>query len=240
MPKDGRTVSRVTATLAAAVLGITGVVALGTAMASQDPAPPTAPATLAGGGQPRASAARPSEDRPQRRPEDRTTPSLALAESRPVRLEIKSIGVSAGFVDLGVADDGTLEVPEEGASVGWFTGGHTPGASGVAVVAGHVTWDDAPSVFFELGDLRPYDRVRVRRADGSTAIFAVQRIARFPKTDFPSKAVYSPVDRPVLRLITCGGTFDESTGHYVDNVIVWAKLVGVSQAEQQPAIAGTS
>ena len=238
MPKDGRTVSRFIATLAAAVLGITGVVALGTAMASQDPAPPTAPAATSGDReQLQASAGQSSEDdsrQPERTRtaprEDGIAPSLGLAESRPVRLEIDAIGVSAGFVDLGVANDGTLEVPEDGARVGWFTGGHTPGASGVAVIAGHVTWDDAPSVFFRLGDLRPDDRVRVTRADGSTAIFAVQRIARFPKTQFPTEAVYSPVDRPVLRLITCGGTFDEATGHYVDNVIVWAKLIGTRQA----------
>jgi len=27
----------------------------------------------------------------------------------------------------------------------------------------------------------------------------------------------------VLRLITCGGGFDRSTGHYRDNVIVYAR-----------------
>jgi hypothetical protein len=30
---------------------------------------------------------------------------------------------------------------------------------------------------------------------------------------------------PSLRLITCGGPFDQATGHYTDNIIVYAHLV---------------
>jgi hypothetical protein len=30
----------------------------------------------------------------------------------------------------------------------------------------------------------------------------------------------------MLRLVTCGGAFDRSTGHYTDNVIVFASLGG--------------
>ena len=29
---------------------------------------------------------------------------------------------------------------------------------------------------------------------------------------------------PKLALVTCGGPFDAATGHYLDNVIVWATL----------------
>ena len=211
---------RLMATVIAAVLGITGVVALGLALVAQDPAPPAAPV---GGVQARHSAPRTPAPSTAPSPEPRAT--LALDESAPVRIWIEKIGVSAGFVDLGVAPDGTLEVPTDPAKVGWFTGGHTPGASGVAVVAGHVTWDQEPSVFFLLGDLRPGDRLRVQRADGSTAVFAVQRVASFPKTSFPSRAVYQPVDRPVLRLITCGGAYDTTNHRYLDNTIVWARMV---------------
>ncbi|GEM_PF-5169658 len=31
-----------------------------------------------------------------------------------------------------------------------------------------------------------------------------------------------------LRLVTCGGAFDSSTGHFVDNVIVFATLVSIT------------
>lgn len=41
---------------------------------------------------------------------------------------------------------------------------------------------------------------------------------------FPTKEVYGETRNPSLRLITCGGEFDHSSGHYVDNVIVFAHL----------------
>jgi hypothetical protein len=44
------------------------------------------------------------------------------------------------------------------------------------------------------------------------------------KTRFPTSAVYGPVPNSQLRLITCGGTFDQATGHYLSNVIVFATL----------------
>jgi hypothetical protein len=42
---------------------------------------------------------------------------------------------------------------------------------------------------------------------------------------FPAASVYGRAGYPSLRLITCGGPFDQATGHYVDNIIVYAHLV---------------
>jgi hypothetical protein len=36
--------------------------------------------------------------------------------------------------------------------------------------------------------------------------------------------VYGNTPDPQLRLITCGGAFDSTTGHYLDNLIVYANL----------------
>jgi len=47
---------------------------------------------------------------------------------------------------------------------------------------------------------------------------------RVAKNKFPTAEVYGPVPGPVLRLITCGGTIDPATGHYRDNVIVYASV----------------
>jgi sortase (surface protein transpeptidase) len=80
-------------------------------------------------------------------------------------------------------------------------------------------------VFFRLRLLRPGDRVYVRRADGSLAVFEVTAVHSYLKTRFPTAAVYGPVPDAELRLITCGGTFDYATGHYLSNVIVYAALV---------------
>ena len=68
--------------------------------------------------------------------------------------------------------------------------------------------------------------MKVTRRDGTVAIFEVTGVRRYPKTAFPTKLVYGNTKDAALRLITCGGAFDSSTGHYVDNIVVFASLVG--------------
>jgi hypothetical protein len=95
------------------------------------------------------------------------------------------------------------------------------------VLLGHVdSAADGPAVFFRLGALRPGDPVSVRRADGTTVVFAVDRVAAYPKPAFPTRAVYGAVDHPGLRLVTCGGSFDHARGSYRGTVVVYATLTG--------------
>jgi hypothetical protein len=56
------------------------------------------------------------------------------------------------------------------------------------------------------------------------ATFLVTKVERYAKDRFPSAAVYGPIDHAGLRLITCGGDFDSSSGHYRDNIVVYAAL----------------
>ena len=93
------------------------------------------------------------------------------------------------------------------------------------MIAGHVTWAQEPAVFFDLGGLRPGERVHVRRADGRTAIFAITKIKQYAKDEFPTAKVYRPVNRPVLRLITCGGQYDPDSDSYDANVVAFGTLV---------------
>jgi sortase (surface protein transpeptidase) len=129
--------------------------------------------------------------------------------------------------DLGLERNGAMEVPADPAKAGWFSRGATPGALGPAVIAGHVTWNGAPSVFHRLGALRRGDQVYVTRKDRRTAVFTVNRVDQFSKSRFPSEAVYGAIDHAGLRLITCGGTYDAARNTYMDNVIVFAKLTAV-------------
>jgi hypothetical protein len=155
------------------------------------------------------------------------TKGLVLPESDPVAISIPRIGVQSRLVELGLDADGAMEVPQDPARAGWFTGGPAPGALGPAVIAGHVTWNGAREVFYRLGTLRRGDQVTVSRKDGKTAVFTVSRVARFSKSRFPSRAVYGPIDHAGLRLITCGGTYDAVRHSYLDNVVVFAKLEAV-------------
>jgi hypothetical protein len=147
------------------------------------------------------------------------------AVAAPVRLRIPVIGVRTSLERLGRADDGTVEVPRRWERAGWYTGGFRPGQPGPAVVLGHVDSKSGPAVFYDLRRLRPGALVHVDRADGTTATFRVTRVEQYRKTRFPSDLVYFPTLEPSLRLVTCGGTFDASTGHYRDNVIALATAV---------------
>jgi hypothetical protein len=152
-------------------------------------------------------------------------PLPAMAASRPVRVRIPAVGVDSGLMDLGLQADGTLEVPPAGFPAGWFTDAPTPGEVGPAVIAGHVDWAGAPGVFAELRDVVVGDEVLVGRADGRTAVFRVTQVGRFAKDAFPTAAVYGDLDHPGLRVITCGGEFDEAAQSYRDNTVVFADLV---------------
>jgi hypothetical protein len=154
-------------------------------------------------------------------------PVAALARSTPVGLVVPAIGVRTGpLLELGIDAAGALEVPPDATTAGWFTLGPTPGAPGPAVIAAHVDYAGVPGVFFRLRDLRPGAEVSVRRADGTEAVFSTYRVDRYDKSAFPTERVYGDTDGPELRLITCGGAFDDATGQYRDNVVAYARLVG--------------
>ena len=198
-------------------LALSGSTLIAVAMTEGGTPPP--PAAVAGSVDPPSS------------PRVNTSSTIApqtLPRSKPVALDIPSIGVHSSLLSLGVNDDGTIEVPS-GASyddAGWYKFSPTPGSLGPAIILGHVdSGARGASVFFELGHLRPGDRVMVTRLDRSIAVFEITGVRRYAKVRFPTQLVYGNTDHAALRLITCGGSFDFSTGHYVDNVVVFASLV---------------
>lgn len=142
----------------------------------------------------------------------------------PEFIDLPAIDKTSSLVQLGLNPDGSLEVPVDFGQAGWYSGGPAPGEKGPAVIAGHVDSYRGPAVFADLNKLKPGDSVRIARVDGTKVRFRVTRIDRYPKDYFPTDQVYGPTDKPELRLITCGGTFDASTGSYRDNTVVYAEL----------------
>jgi sortase (surface protein transpeptidase) len=144
----------------------------------------------------------------------------------PVKLTVPALGVQDPIIHLGLQANGSLQVPPPTAKVvGWYTGSPRPGGVGGSVIAGHVDSYQGAGPFYWLRDLKPGDKVYVTRADGTIAVFSVTRVQEYPKAAFPTSVVYGPAPDAELRLITCGGTFDSTTGHYLSNVIAYATLV---------------
>ncbi len=153
------------------------------------------------------------------------TPHRAPARpaAPPARVEIPAIRVSSTLARLELGPDGRLQAPADYGTAGWYTGGPSPGQPGPAVIAGHLDSNHGPAVFYKLGSLRPGEAVLIVLADGKRLRFVVTGVARYPKDAFPTQAVYGPTPYPALRLITCGGSFDRSSGRYRDNVVVSAR-----------------
>jgi sortase (surface protein transpeptidase) len=166
----------------------------------------------------------PSSEPVTRDTAERTSPPARRERvAIPVRIEIPSIAVRAPIIKLGLNPDRTLEVPTGFGDTGWWSGGARPGENGPAVIVGHVDSKSGPAVFYRLSELRPGAKIVVVRSDGSRARFTVQGSERYPKDEFPTARVYGRTDGPTLRLITCGGQFNSSSGHYEDNTIVYAR-----------------
>ncbi|MEV4160951.1 class F sortase [Nonomuraea dietziae] len=144
--------------------------------------------------------------------------------AEPTHVLIPRLGVKAPLVVLGVADDGRLAVPplDHANIAGWYGGGPTPGERGSAVIVGHLDTTTGPAVFARLSELRAGDTVAAVRADGTVAVFSVERLERTPKSRFPADEVYGATRERKLVLVTCGGAFDRIHGSYTDNLIVHA------------------
>ncbi|QHC58363.1 class F sortase [Rathayibacter sp. VKM Ac-2760] len=156
-------------------------------------------------------------------------PVAAAAPARsavvPVRVVIPAIGVDSSLESLTRDETGWIQPPVLVDEAGWYRDGVVPGDIGPSVIAGHVDGRAGPGVFLDLTALVPGDTVDVVLSDGSTRSFSVTGSVSVPKEQFPTEDVYGPTPTAQLRLITCGGVFDDSYGHYVDNVVVSADRI---------------
>jgi hypothetical protein len=145
-------------------------------------------------------------------------PTATPAGPEPVSLTIDDLSISSAVVrPVGVEPDGEMEVPPAD-EVGWYRYGPRPGDEGSSVLAAHIAYGGEDGVFRHLADLPSGATLTVAYADGTTRQFQVTEVANYPKDSLPP-STWTREGPATLSLITCGGEFDESTGHYTDNVI---------------------
>lgn len=213
---------RPVALVVAALIAVAGVVLVVLALSGGGP---PAPAAAAGPPAPGVAGSVPDDARPD---------GAVLPPSPPTSISIPAIGVESVVNQVGLAPDGTLEVPQPGPlydQAAWYRGSAAPGFRGPSVILGHVdSAAEGPSVFYDLGRMEAGQEIVVKRADGIAATFRVDEVTSFPKDRFPSRSVYGTADRAELRLITCSGTFDDAAGSYTDNTVVFAHLVGSARS----------
>jgi LPXTG-site transpeptidase (sortase) family protein len=146
------------------------------------------------------------------------------------RLSIPAIGVNAPIDSVGIAADGTMDVPYHLANVGWYQFGTKIGDVGSAVLAGHVDNRLAlPAVFAHLKNLKVGDDIYIKDASGTKLHFTVTDVSDYSVTTAPVEAIFHDTSgQRLIKLITCertptpAGAFENS---YDNRIVVTAKLV---------------
>ncbi|KSW17890.1 peptidase C60 [Cellulomonas sp. B6] len=142
----------------------------------------------------------------------------------PTRVTVPDLGLDMPVDPVGVADDGSMEIPDDADRAGWYRFGPAPAdPAGATVVAAHVdSWTTGIGPFSRLRDVAVGARVEVTTADGTVHAYVVQDVVQVPKGDAPVEQWFDRDGAPRLVLVTCGGAFDREVGHYADNVAVTA------------------
>jgi hypothetical protein len=156
------------------------------------------------------------------------TPAGSASALRPTRVRVPALGIDARVKPAAIdVRHGVLAIPLDIAVAGWWQDGGTPGSgSGATLVAGHVDSARAGAgAFYRLGAARVGAVVRLATAGRRTYAYRVVSVRSYPKSALPT-AIYSREGPARLVLVTCGGPFDEATGHYRDNVVVTAVPAG--------------
>lgn len=153
------------------------------------------------------------------------TPQPVRTQIPPVRVQIPDHDIDMDVIPVGVESNGAMELPANPAIAGWYRFGSDPWSpDGNTVIAAHI---DSPDYeigpFAQLRDLPAGTEVTVTGADGSTASYAIVSVTYYPKQELPTDTIFARQGTRALVLITCGGDFDTTTGHYEDNVVAVAQ-----------------
>lgn len=142
----------------------------------------------------------------------------------PASLVIPALGVRANVETVGLADDGSMGIPDNFTDAAWYSLGASPGQTGYAAFTGHVSSTDAPGVFYNIDQLTPGNTIRLTDTDGTEMVFIVQEVDTFKAADVPLARIFAPSDTPGVVLITCSGNWDQSARLFSDRVVVFATL----------------
>jgi hypothetical protein len=156
-------------------------------------------------------------------PRSRPVPALPALALPPAAFRAPVLRLRAPVVPVGTDASGSLELPDDTGTLGWWTGSALPGASrGTVVLAGHLdTVQDGPGVMAAVLQQRVGAQVQLIDTAGSTLTYRIVAVRSYPKAALPA-AVFAGTGRARLVLVTCGGTFNEESHHYSDNVVVYA------------------
>jgi sortase (surface protein transpeptidase) len=143
--------------------------------------------------------------------------------SQPRTLTIPRLELKMSITAVTVDDKGAMAVPDRPTEIGWYAYGPRPGSThGSAVLGGHVdSREYGVGPLAGLKQLRRGDEIVVTTNAG-TERFRVSTVRLISKQDVDLSEVFKREGEPLLRILTCGGTYRRSSG-YQANVVVTAR-----------------
>jgi LPXTG-site transpeptidase (sortase) family protein len=143
----------------------------------------------------------------------------------PVTLRVERAAIDAPIEPLLVVD-GSMQDPTGPWAVAWYENLASLGEGGNVVMAGHIDyWNVGPAVFYSIDELVEGDEIDVVAEDGQTFTYAVEWVRQYDAENVPLDEVVGSTNGESLTLITCGGTFDYATAHYLQRTVVRANQV---------------
>lgn len=140
----------------------------------------------------------------------------------PVRLKIPVINIDSVVEHVGLAPDGTMDIPKNPDDVAWFQLGQRPGENGSAVIAGHYGWkDNLISSFDNLHKLKKGDKLYIEDENGIVISFIVREIKNYTSKADVSDVFSSYDDKAHLNLVTCEGVWNEIFKNYSGRLVVF-------------------
>jgi LPXTG-site transpeptidase (sortase) family protein len=146
--------------------------------------------------------------------------------SSPVRIKIPSIGVNADVEHVGLATNGSMDVPQNPMNVAWFESGVRPGEVGSSVMNGHTGYKNGKKVVFDdLYKLKKGDKVYVIDGEGDTVTFLVRELKNYDRNADTSEVFNSGDGLSHLNLITCAGDWNAIAKTHDERLVVFTDLI---------------
>jgi LPXTG-site transpeptidase (sortase) family protein len=152
--------------------------------------------------------------------------STPVSTAAITRLRIPTIGVDAAVVVKGLDGDGAMETPDDPWEVAWYDFSARPGTGSNVVFAGHVDHRDVgPAVFWDLEKLQPDSLIEVHLDDAVVYRYRVIAKDTVDVATAPVAQIVGPTPTDSVTLITCAGSFDQTTQEYDQRLVLRAERV---------------
>lgn len=146
----------------------------------------------------------------------------------PARIRYPGINADIPARAVGVAPDGSMDIPEDAATAGWYRYSAAPsGESGNTIIAAHAGSVPTPrGPLYDLRASRVGQAIEIVDTTGATSRWKVAKVEQLRKETLDLGPYFTWTGERRLVLFTCGGRWDAQRQSYEDNIIVTAIPAG--------------